>query len=187
MAEIPVERKGGIPWWVWLIGALLLIGLLFLLFGNNRNEPDRVAVAPTPVVATETVPVVAPIAAPVDNAAISGPITDLATIIDTTDRSALVGRQVDLDNVRVLDVVGDRGFFVGADQSRRAFVVLNEVPTPNTPVEGRYDVTRGQMININGVMRRPSDTAIADQPIQDMPAGTEVLIHAQSLDIVQRP
>jgi hypothetical protein len=50
MAEIPVERKGGVPWWVWLLGALLLLALLALLSrgcdttntnGNNANPVNN--------------------------------------------------------------------------------------------------------------------------------------------------
>lgn len=199
MAEIRVERKaGGIPWWAWLLGALLLAALLFWLLSDN--EPRRVAAAPVPVIVTETVvPVAVPVAVPISGAPAAAPvaagtsqptdpITDLATILDATDRASLVGRPVDVRNVRVLDVVGDRTFFVGTGPDRRAFVVLNEVPTPGRPgVEGRYDVNAGQTININGIMRSPSEPAFAGRPIEDMPAGTDALIHAQSLDIVRRP
>lgn len=193
MVEIPVERKStGVPWWVWLLGALLLLGVLWWIFADNDRE--EVALAPAPVVVTEpidpvvAVPVTGAAIAPVDGvAAASGPITDLATILGTADRAALAGRPVDLANMRVLDVVGDRTFFVGPDQNRRVFVVLNEVPTPGGPPEGRYNVEPGQVININGVMRRPDDAVFAGRPIEDMPAGTAALIHAQSLDIVRRP
>lgn len=193
MAEIPVERKGGIPWWAWLLGALLLIGLLYLLFRND--DPERVAVAPVPAVVTDTVVPVAPALAvdPAATAAIdatgvaeTGPITDLATIVDAADGAALVGRPVALNDMRVLDVVGDRTFFVGTDQNRRAFVVLNEVPTPNG-VEGRYNVESGQTLSIQGVMRRPNEPAFANRPIEGLPTGTDVVIHAQSLNIAGRP
>lgn len=49
MAEIPVKRtSGGIPWWVWALLALLVIGLLFWLFSDNDDvdRVDRSAVAP---------------------------------------------------------------------------------------------------------------------------------------------
>ena len=43
MANIPVEkRSSGIPWWAWLLGALLLGLLLFFLFFNS--DDDEVAV-----------------------------------------------------------------------------------------------------------------------------------------------
>ena len=39
MAEIPVEKKDGFPWWLLLLGALLL-GLLLWMFLANDNDPD---------------------------------------------------------------------------------------------------------------------------------------------------
>lgn len=178
MAEIPVQQKSGARWWVWALLALLVIGLLVWLLSDN-DEADVAVVDPA-------AQVVAPVGTIVPPA--TGPITDLATILGTADMGTLVGRQVRLSNVTVQDVVGDRGFWVGPDANQRAFVVLNEVPTPGKPgVEGRYDVTAGQVINVNGLIRHTSDPAFGGQPIEGLPAGQQAVIHAESLDIVQRP
>lgn len=183
MAEIPVQQKSGIPWWVWALLALLAVLLLVWLFSGD-DEAEVAAV-------DNTVPVVAPVdtrAPVVTNQVAAGAITDLTTILGTTDLTTLAGRPVQLSNVTVQEVVGDRTFWIGPDASQRAFVVLNEQPTPNQPgVEGRYDVTAGQVINISGVMRGVDDPAILDNPIEGLPAGQQALIHAESLDIVQRP
>lgn len=183
MAEIPVKRtSGGIPWWVWAVLALLMLALLFWLFSDD-DDAELAVVAPVATV-TETG---APVATVSDASASTGPITDLATIVGTADLATLSGRNVQLSNVRVQSVVGDRTFWVGPDENHRAFVVLNETPTPGTPIEGRYDVTRGQIINVNGVMRGIDDPAFKQNLIQNLPAGQQTVIHAQSLDIVQRP
>ena len=42
MAEIPVERKDGFPWWLLLVGALLL-GLLLWMFLASDNDDAVVA------------------------------------------------------------------------------------------------------------------------------------------------
>ena len=42
MAEIPVERKDGFPWWLLLLGALLL-GLLLWMFLASDNDDTVVA------------------------------------------------------------------------------------------------------------------------------------------------
>lgn len=194
MAEIPIERKGGIPWWVWLLLALLVLGLLFWLFADN----DEAEVAPVAAVETEaplvvgTDPAATTGEAAAGGTAAAGTITDPATILTAGDRSALAGRQVQLANMRVVSVVGDRTFYVApsaeAPQDQRLFVVLNEQPTPGTPgTEGRYDVTEGQVVTINGVFRRTDDSAFAASPIEGLPSGMNAVIHAQSLDITQRP
>jgi len=162
MAEIPVQRRGGIPWWGWLLLALLAVALLIWIF--NDNDDDEVAVLDQPAVVA------------------TGAITSIATVLGA-DGQALVGREVQLDDVTVQRVVGDRGFFVGPDATHSVFVVLDQVPTPGTPTEGRYDVTPGQVIDVNGVMRAVDDPAIAPRPIEGLLAGAQVVIHARSLEI----
>jgi hypothetical protein len=39
MAQIPVEKKSGIPSWVWILLALVVIGLIaWFLLGNDDDE-----------------------------------------------------------------------------------------------------------------------------------------------------
>ena len=41
MAEIPVEKKSGMPWWGWLTAALAVLALIWLVFGDSiENEVD---------------------------------------------------------------------------------------------------------------------------------------------------
>ena len=175
MTEIPIERKSsGVPWWVWLLGALLLIALLFWLLSDNDRE-EVAAVAPV-----EQSAVVAPAAEA------GGPITDLATLTGAGGLAALVGRDVRLSAVPVTSVVGDRTFFIG-EGNQRAFVVLNEQAAPGNDVEGRYDVRQGQLVDVNGVVRRTGDSALSGAPVEGLPTGQDAVIHAQSLNIVQRP
>jgi len=50
MANIPVERTrgtGGVPWWAWLLGLIVLIGLIWLIASLVTNDdPDRTAPPP---------------------------------------------------------------------------------------------------------------------------------------------
>lgn len=79
------------------------------------------------------------------------PVTDLAIVFDPAVAADLAGRPVQFTGVNVLDVVGDSTFWIGNDAGR-LFVVLDEVPTPNTPVEGRYDINAGQTISLTGTL-----------------------------------
>jgi hypothetical protein len=41
MAELNVEKKSGLPWWIWLVIGLVVLGLIiFLLAGNNQTGAD---------------------------------------------------------------------------------------------------------------------------------------------------
>ena len=41
MAEIPVEKKSGMPWWGWILAALAALALIWFFFGQNiENEVD---------------------------------------------------------------------------------------------------------------------------------------------------
>lgn len=185
MAEIPVEKKGGIPWWVWLLLALLLLGLLFWLFADDDEAEIVDPVAP---VAVETDVG----ALPADDAALAGaaagtaagvaadgPITDLATIASATDDS-LVGREVRLTNVLAPAVPEDAGFWVG-EGSERVWVVLEEVRTPGTPIEGRVNVDPGDRVDIIGTLRSNPEAragAAIPGPTAPLPEGVTRYIYA---------
>lgn len=52
MARIPVEKKGGAgtPWWLWLLGLILLVGLIWLLVEAFDTEEVEEPVVEEPVV-----------------------------------------------------------------------------------------------------------------------------------------
>ena len=181
MAEIPVEKKsGGIPWWVWLLLLLLLAALLwFLLAGNDDDDAlvddDNAALIADPD--DDGLPEVTDAAGPV--------ITDLALITSTPDGS-LAGREVNLTGVTAGSVPEDAGFWIMANsdaaEQDRVWVVLEEVRTPGTPIEGRVDVDEGDVVDIVGVMRRaesgaPVGAAIPG-PTAELPDDIQHFIYA---------
>ena len=184
MAEIPIERKSGIPWWVWLLLALVAIALLIYMFTGEEDE--REAIDTTPAVVAPVDGTAQPALDGTDMA--TGPITDLTMLAGGANLASMVGRPVQLSNVQVQDVVGDRTFWVGPSASNRVLVVLDEKMSASQPgVEGRYDVTTGQTVNVSGMIQNVSDPAFKDNPIEGLPAGQDAVVRAQSLDIVQRP
>ena len=46
-AQIYQDKKGGIPWWAWLLLGLLLLGLLFFLLNNHKAAPETAAAPQT--------------------------------------------------------------------------------------------------------------------------------------------
>ena len=191
MAEIPVEKKSGIPWWVWLLLALLIAALLWWLL-DDGDEPEQVAAAPYEEVAAPADAGAAPIA-PVDadatagsttadaaaGAASPGVIRDLSAVRGADASGEIVGRQVELSSVPVLEMVSDAGFYIGSSPADRVYVLLNEQETPNQPGEGRVNVNKGQTIDLSGAVRSAADVPAG----LFLPQGVERYIWAQRVTI----
>ena len=175
MAEIPIEKKGGSKWWLWLLLLLAVILLLWLFLGNDDDEEPL----DEPMVAE----------APVDTGTdlSSGPITSLAMLTGTTDGS-LVGRDVRLNGVPVGDVEGDASFWITGDDGNRVYVILDEIATPDTAIEGQVDVDAGDSVDIVGTVRSASEGAPEDAamgtPTDPLPEGITQYILAQSATVV---
>ena len=157
MANIPVERTStGTPWWLWLLGLLLLALLAWFLISALSDDDDDVAVVDD----TEVVQDVAP--APV--------------VADTG---------LDLSDLYVTRVTGDRTFFVAAseaDQSNETLVILNQEASPDTPgIEGQVDINPGQRVSLTGATmgtRGDDDLmnmGIPDADLNAMTADTQVI------------
>lgn len=160
MAEIPVTKKSGLPWWVWLLLALLVLALIYFLFLAGDDDVDTVERTDVEVVET------------------AGVITDLTTIEQGT-AATLAGRRVDLDGVTVESMAGDRGFTVTDGLGASAFVVLQEVvPGPDSGADGDVNVDAGQTLDITGEVFAIENGRINNEPIEGLPAGTDLAIYA---------
>lgn len=192
MANIPVERTGGgTPWWLWLLGLLLLVGLVWLVAELFDNEPDAdelagrddnvgmiddVEIEPgadevdSDVVAITTEDqlyadddgLLETDAAAGDGA--GGQDDAAAGVAGSASASgaAVVTRlqpdtPVTLQNVRVLNVVGDSAFWIGSDDTRRFLVVLaglGESETGAGGSDGVFNIDEGDTVSINGAIAR---------------------------------
>ena len=93
-----------------------------------------------------------------------GEITDFAMLENTANPQTLVGKTVNLNNLKVQSVVGDRTFYVGPSASQRVFIVMDEMATPNDKTEGKYDITAGQTINsLTGTVEKMPSVEEANQ------------------------
>ena len=91
MARIPVERRGGFPWWGWLLLALAvlaLIALLLLALMGDDEEPELGVVDPEPTPTLATGEVSPPAVTPTPPVAAQGDQTPRQAT--TTGRTALV-------------------------------------------------------------------------------------------------
>lgn len=186
MTEIPIERKskGGVPWWVWLLIGLVIAAVLWWLLTGRDN--DRVTPAPAAVTQAELA-TTEPTDVGQDTAA-AGPITDLGTLASSNDRE-VVGRRVRLTNVPAGEVPADAGFWITGDNGAREYVILHEVRTPSTPIEGKIDVNQGDRLDVTGTVRSasngvPEDAAIPG-PTAPLPAAVKHYIDAESVTKTQ--
>lgn len=176
MADIDIERKRGTNW-LWPLLGLLLLGLLIWAAMEMMGDDDEVAVAPA--VSTEVVDPAAPVVA----AAPVAPAAGAPTIADVlANPSAFAGQPFSTQQVRVAEVVSDRGFWI-ENNGQRMFVVKNESPQPGVAdVQGAADtrdarnVNAGDMVQINGTLMTSVDGA--QPPLDEQ---TRQLIQAQPI------
>lgn len=121
MAQIKVERKSSNIWIWWLLGLLLVALILWAVF-EVLDDNAELAVAP---VATQTMPPPPPPADP-GTLPTAGTAAGIPVGQIVASPQSWSGRSV-TGEVRVTEVVSDRGFWTEAD-GQRIFVLLNEVP-----------------------------------------------------------
>lgn len=191
MANIPVERKGGTPWWTWLLALLAIAGLIWLIAELFDDEPDA-----DEIVGLENNE------GPIDDVEI-GDDDDMDTMTDMdgeiasfaalADGQANIGREVDLDGMRVVALTGDSSFVVGpgTDMNEAALVVLEDMGEwrvgPGDGSDGAYDVNEGNMLDVAGTVRAfdasvPDYAELSDVD-RDRAMRQGVYISANSVDL----
>ena len=200
MTRIPIEKKKGVPWWVWLLVALALLAGAWLLFGLLDDDDDvdvdvtgdaPSATATTGEEAEDTAELDSPSPSPTPSPTPAGPITDLATVLGAADPAGLAGRAVDLEQpVLVQSVVGDATFWVGPGQDQQVFVFLEENAAP-AGAEGLVDVNQGQRVLVTGTVEKlpPMEQARQQFDLSDENSATldgeQIYVRAEQVEVVQ--
>jgi len=155
----------------WLNKASLLTLLVsgITACASEPKQPD-VVVVPTP---QATVTVTATPTPEVTNTVVTTPSPQVTTVVQTepitdvlvitnANKQTLVNKPVDFKNVNVQSVVGDRTFWVGANNTQRVFVVL----APNLDAgttENKVVVKPGQTLDLTGVLKAVPSVKQAQQ------------------------
>lgn len=145
MAEIPVEKKSGSKWWVWLILLLLAIALVWWLFAESDDpelgEADTVAVEESADLdSVDAMP--------------AGEMT-LAAIL--ANPSSYYGAEGFTGEVEVGGPLTDRGFWIENDGARMFAIVIDD------PVERRIDINPGATLRLDGGTVRDPATISATE------------------------
>jgi hypothetical protein len=163
MANIPVERDASKPWWLWLLGLLLLAFLVWLAFELFDDEPDADEIAGTEdnVGLIDDVDLSDDLG--VEEVTVEEDLyeTDPEVEVGPVMASRLQpGTPVRLQNVPVYRVIGDSTFWIGRDDGRRFLVVLaglGESETGARGTDGVFNVDEDEMVSITGAIARMVD------------------------------
>lgn len=185
MAEIPIERKGGLPWWAWLLGLLaLLLLIIFMMRGcddravgvndnnnangnrtssgamnaNNANVSGASGNANAQVGGAGSANANAQGSAQVN--VVGGPLTDIASFVSASDKASFVGRNAQLTGVEVQRVLSDRAFTVGPNRGQELYVILDD-SLNSGGAEKRVAVKAGQKLTLSGPLTKPPTGEIA--------------------------
>ncbi len=192
-AQVYREKKGGIPWWAWLLLALLLLGLLLALLSHHGSQ-QAAQPAPAPAAAPVAAPVTTPTPAATADTSAAGtattpgqnikihkgadiatakpaqasvpgvPLSDVVAFAASTDPLSYVGQKAKLTNVVVQKVLSDRAFFVGPSAQQQMLVLLDKGMNAGASGASKVTITTGQPVSLVGVVEKmPTQEAIGQQ------------------------
>ncbi len=191
-AQVYREKKGGIPWWAWLLAALLLLALLYALLHHSTPQtaattapapvaapvdPSTAPVTPTPTAADTSASTPAAgqdikihkgtdiTTAKPQQASVPGvPLSDVVAFATAADPLSLVGRKAKLTAVPVQKVLSDRAFFVGPTAQQQMLVLLDKGMDAGATTPSKVTITTGQPVSLVGVVEKmPTQEAISQQ------------------------
>lgn len=170
MADLDIERKRS-HGWMWLVALLalaLLIWLLFSLLDDDDEMPVAEpvgAVVPAAPVVDEVQPLPPAANPPTPVAPAAGiPVSQIIESPATWTGRTLGGE------VRVVEVVSDRGFWI-EDQGERLFVLINESGSEAPDINQGQSVRLAEAMvytdvqNIPGTMEPQARTIAQAQPV----------------------
>ncbi len=149
VVDRPSDQKG-----IWrLILPLLLLFLLgigLLYYFMNKKDNDAASITETNT-STSTTP-------SSDTQGNSGTITELSTLLATSDASSLIGKTVSLPSPTVDTVIGDKSFTLGSSTDHVYAILSDKLDAGQT--EQAVRVKAGETRSIQGtVIKAPSDMA----------------------------
>ncbi len=176
MAEIPVEKKSSSSWLWWLLLLAGLIALLWWLFiaGDDDREDDL----DNDVVAEQTVD-----DGDVTADATAGEVATITGLAGLAGLGDMIGRDVELTDVAVNEVVGDEAFTVG-EGDNETLVMFDETRTPDTAMEGNVDVNPGSQVTITGNVRDYASN-VPQSVSSEISANTNAMIFASNVEVVE--
>ena len=183
MAEIPVEKKSGIPGWLWLLLALILLGLLIWWFTSEADDAE-LDETPAAIEQTELLDGDDDFGVVEDDATIAGPVEAIAGVAGLSNLGEKIGRNISMDSVAVNRVIGDEGFTIG-EGANETLVMFNERPSPNLPnQEGHVDVNPPSNVKLRGEVRELAISELPQSVKTDLRGKNPAYIFADLIEVV---
>ena len=135
------RRRGGTPWWVWLLG-LAALGLIAFMIFQGLNDDSSTAGGTTSGTTSQG----AGTEAGTPGAVVADGTDLLATSADAQTLGGYEGSQVEATDVTVESVTGDETFWVGESSDERLFVFLN------LSGESGPDIDAGDEVSFSGTV-----------------------------------
>jgi len=201
MAEVHIERKqGGVPWWAWLLGLLVLGLIVWAIVAATTGDRDQVAV--------NTTATITPTEATGETATIPAATTLVVIPLETirTTPAGYLNKPVS-GTATVGEVVSDRGFYlvpgnngdgtgttsttdaVGTTPAtdNRVFAVLDD-----SIAENAINVNAGQQVRLEAVAYDPA--RLGELPVKNLAGDARqrlesepVFLLVKSISVVDGP
>lgn len=134
MPELHVERRPpAIPWWAWLLGALLLVLVIWGVLAAVRPDPRAATVTPQEQAAGTR-----------EAGGDTGAVVVLPIVAIVAQPTGYAGQTVS-GTATVGEVVSDRGFWL-REGDQRIFTVIDEPPGETK------DINEGQRVRLTGTV-----------------------------------
>ncbi len=170
MADINIRRKGPGPLW-WMLGLLAIAGVVWWVVAVAHRRRQVIVTGPSATPAGEAG------GAGAGAAPESTPLGSLASVVLVPDRLALLGREVDLHQVPVQQVVGEGEFWVGPGRDERLFVVRTGLAPAGRPAGPRP----GELVDVHGVVERVPEPLDAPGAPWSVPPGDTATLRSERI------
>lgn len=152
------DRRHGLGWVPWLaLVLLILLGLFvwWMMKESNENDSDDSTTTTAAMVTTTTASANTQTSGSAGSARTAGGI-DLLELASKGSLASVVGQQATVNNLEVMSVVADEGFWVGS-AGNQFFVHLSAATRNNG--ESAPRVTTGSHVNASGQMMKAPASA----------------------------
>lgn len=195
MAEIPVQRKGGVPGWAWALGALAVVAAIILIAVFTGNgERGRAAMTDRERAGQEQGQGGTQGAGGQQDetgrlGAVrgGGEVTrmEVAQVLAVQDPSTLFGKQVQMVGVQAQRVVSDRIFAVGPDQERVVYVMLAP-ELDRGAAEQRIVVKAGDRLDLTGTIEDAAEDRMRAAASRELSAQETAGVRGQRVYLLAR-
>jgi len=119
-------------------------------------------------------------------ATVTEPVTDLVLITGMVQKAPLIGKKVELKQATIQRVDNERAFWIGPDEQHMLFVVLDPAVDLKELQKGKAELSRGQVLMLQGDLQRAPEAAKMKEGWKLSPAEANAVAQSNVYLHVQR-